>query len=264
MRAAAGAGTTLWASNAAVEIAHGAFSPTGLLQEGRGYTVRDSYACPRASERGSVVYVPPLAASLVAKWFIARAQLSEGHDLDNLKLQKLLFLSQSRYLNSTGTPLIKENFEAWKHGPVVATVYRECAPYEGQPIAMELSASGPWHGLPVDVETVLDEIWSAFGVYSGWKLREITHDFGPWERHYVEDKRHIPIPVDEIGSAWPDFARLEADGTAELRTLSDPLARYRSVLRGNPLGVRSGDPRELLDELERTAELRIEATSIHS
>lgn len=211
-----------------------------------------------------MAYAPPLAASLVAKWFIARAQLSDAHDVDNLKLQKLLFLAQSRYLSLAGAPLIKEQFEAWKHGPVVATVYRECSAFERRPIEMDLAEDGPWASLGVDVEIVLDEIWASFGVYSGWKLREITHNLGPWERYYVEGERHIPIPQEDIRVSWTDFARLEADGSTELKTLDDPLARFRESLLHNPLGARSGDPAELLVELERTDDLRKEATSLRS
>jgi uncharacterized phage-associated protein len=211
-----------------------------------------------------MAYAPPLAASLVAKWFIARAQLSDAHDVDNLKLQKLLFLAQSRYLSLAGAPLIKEQFEAWRHGPVLPAVYRECSEFASRPIEMDLAEDGPWTTLGADVEIVLDEIWAAFGVYSGWKLRQITHDLGPWERHYVEGERHTVIPQDDIRLSWLDFARVEADGSPELKTLEDPLSRFRESLDRNPLGRRVGDPAELLTELERTDQLRREATSLRS
>lgn len=43
--------------------------------------------------------------------------------ISNLKLQKLLYFSWLEYYRRNGTPLFEEEFEAWKYGPVVPSVY---------------------------------------------------------------------------------------------------------------------------------------------
>lgn len=58
-----------------------------------------------------------LTAVDVAKLLISNMALS------NLKLQKLLYLYYTDYLLSTGKKLFDEPIEAWKFGPVVASVY---------------------------------------------------------------------------------------------------------------------------------------------
>lgn len=209
-----------------------------------------------------MTYAPPLAASLVAKWFVARAQHAPDHDLDNLKLQKLIYLAQSRFLHLSGTSLIREDFSAWKHGPVVASLWKECSEFRDAPIHLDLADDGPWHQLRRDVEIVLDETWMAFGVYSGWRLRDITHEVGPWADVYVPGVRNIVIPRDAIGAAWGEFAKLEAEPAVSHNAFEDALEKFRLRAANSPLGPRKGDPSALEHELARTDALRKEANSL--
>ena len=138
-------------------------------------------------------YEAPAASSLVSKWFISRAQSDASRPLDNLKLQKLLYLAQSRYQFEHHTPLLKERFLAWKHGPVVRTVWAECNEFGDRPIRMDLAVDGPWNDLAPDIVDVLDGVWEEFGALSGWDLRQLTHRAGPWPEHYVEGA-NVEIP----------------------------------------------------------------------
>ncbi len=58
------------------------------------------------------------AARQVANWFIERAA-QEGEYLTQLKLQKLVYMAHGWNLALLGKPLISENIEAWKWGPVI-------------------------------------------------------------------------------------------------------------------------------------------------
>lgn len=207
---------------------------------------------------------PPFAASLVAKWFIRHAQALADQDLDNLKLQKLLFLAQARTLSEQGVPLLRERVEAWRHGPVVQTVYREYCDFDDRPIELDLANDGPWDHLPSPVVVVLEGTWDRFGAYSGWRLRELTHEVGPWRKHFADGVKNIPIPNDEIKSAWPQLrgygAALLPSTDSELMT--DLRVRLLSVAATNPLGVRSGDPADLVSQLDATQGLRDEAARL--
>jgi uncharacterized phage-associated protein len=201
------------------------------------------------------------AASLLAKWFVARAQRAGARDLDNLKLQKLLFLAQSRYSALAGRSLVSEPFEAWRHGPVVANVYHEYSEFKDSPIEQQLVSDGPWTKLEPGIEIVLDEVWTAFGVYSGWRLREITHDVGPWRDHYVPGVKRIVIPTSEIAASWSDFERLEADSGTSGAKLAQKLKRYKALSESVPREERRATPDELLADFEATRDLRGEADS---
>jgi uncharacterized phage-associated protein len=60
----------------------------------------------------------------IVYWFSSKKQ-----QIDNLKLQKLLYYTQAWHLAIFGTPILAEQIEAWVHGPVIPDVfrlYRDC------------------------------------------------------------------------------------------------------------------------------------------
>lgn len=58
-------------------------------------------------------------ANLILDWSDER-----GQKIGPTKLQKLLFFCHSDHLIRFGKPLVDENFEAWRHGPVVPSVFK--------------------------------------------------------------------------------------------------------------------------------------------
>ena len=52
-----------------------------------------------------------------------------GKTISNLKLQKILYFAWKDFYKATGEYLFKEEFEAWKFGPVVSEVYYEYCAY---------------------------------------------------------------------------------------------------------------------------------------
>lgn len=114
----------------------------------------------------------------VAQYFLAQMDEDAGDLISNLKLQKLVYYAQGFALALYGRPLFPEGIEAWTHGPVVPALYHE---YKGHG-----SAAIPFPNgieLPnVDEETreLLDEVYAAYGQFSAWKLRDMTHSEPPW------------------------------------------------------------------------------------
>jgi len=51
-----------------------------------------------------------------------------------MKLQKLLYYVCVKYVQETEKMPISENFEVWKYGPVLPSVYAEFKPYGSRPI----------------------------------------------------------------------------------------------------------------------------------
>jgi uncharacterized phage-associated protein len=60
----------------------------------------------------------------VARYILTKCN-KEGQPISNLQLQKMLYYIQYEFLRETGEPLFEDDFEAWKFGPVVPTVYYE-------------------------------------------------------------------------------------------------------------------------------------------
>ncbi|GEL05469.1 Panacea domain-containing protein [Rummeliibacillus stabekisii] len=58
----------------------------------------------------------------IANYIIELAH-SKKHPVNNLKLQKILYFLEARFLLEKGESLFNESIEKWKYGPVVPEVY---------------------------------------------------------------------------------------------------------------------------------------------
>ncbi len=111
--------------------------------------------------------------------------------ITNLKLQKLLYYAQGFYLARTNTPLFKEDFLAWEHGPVVRKIYDKYKSNGANGIKYDEDFK-----VTIDVETekILEEVYEKYGQYTAWKLRNMTHEEKPWQ----ETPRNEVIPKNKI------------------------------------------------------------------
>jgi len=117
-----------------------------------------------------------ITAQDIANYFLSQVDEDCGDGLSNLKLQKLLYYAQGFHLAIYGTPLFDEAIERWTHGPVVRDLYFKYKKHESDSIPR------PEEYPQLDEETkeFLDEIYSVFGQFSAWKLRNMTHEEPPW------------------------------------------------------------------------------------
>jgi len=120
----------------------------------------------------------------VARYFLSLTDEDAGELISNLKLQKLLYYAQGLHLALFDKPLFPESIEAWAHGPVVADVYHQYKEYGSSPVQSE---EVDFDQFDDEMKKFLNETYSAFGQYSAWKLREMTHIEPPWRDAYKED-----------------------------------------------------------------------------
>lgn len=120
-------------------------------------------------------------AKNVARWLLSRndARFDEGDAdyISNLKLQKLLYYAQGLYLGTYGTPLFQDDLVAWKHGPVVESVYDE---YKSNHANGITTYEPPCENFTNEEDEVLAFTLDNFGQYTAWKLRDMTHQEKPW------------------------------------------------------------------------------------
>ncbi|ENO5268794.1 DUF4065 domain-containing protein, partial [Escherichia coli] len=75
------------------------------------------------------------SAAAVANAFIDKAKRGEIKDLTPMKLQKLLFYTQSWHLKLfNGRPLFYDLFARWPYGPVIPHLYHMLKKYRGDEI----------------------------------------------------------------------------------------------------------------------------------
>lgn len=113
----------------------------------------------------------------VANWFVSNlSDLEAGEVVTHLQVQKLLYFAQAWHLMVLGRPLFAEDMQAWPHGPVVPSVWREFKGYGWKPIA----PGGSSEGIEKDSLNVLEQVRDSYGSFTAKKLEAMTHAERPW------------------------------------------------------------------------------------
>ncbi|PSB03688.1 Panacea domain-containing protein [Merismopedia glauca] len=116
-----------------------------------------------------------------ACYFIMRAY-EDGIEaaMTNMKVQKLLYYSQSLHLALYNEPLFEEEIQAWRYGPVCPPAYRFYSKFEAEQLPIPGKES--LLQLPPDTREVLEEVWGHFGGYHAYGLSDMTHAEFPWKK----------------------------------------------------------------------------------
>ncbi len=115
----------------------------------------------------------------IARYFLTRVDKDAGDLISNLKLQKLVYYAQGLYLALYDESLFAEPIEAWSHGPVTQMLYQEYKQYGDGSI--EPPKDVDFSLYDERIRNLLDEVYSFFGQFSAWKLRNMTHEEDPWK-----------------------------------------------------------------------------------
>lgn len=116
------------------------------------------------------------SAVTVAQYFLSAQDDEDG--MTNLKLQKLLYFAQGSSLAIRGRPLFNDRIKAWKNGPAIPWVWKEYSSFGSEPI--DRPAGFDSAALDDDARRLLDAVYQRWGGLAAWKLRDITHESGPW------------------------------------------------------------------------------------
>ena len=134
-------------------------------------------------------------AVVVANYFVQKG-VDEERPIDNMKVNKLVYLAHGWHLGFNGNSLIRERVEAWQYGPVVRSVYDAFKGYGKLPIT-ELASTGVEPEMKTTIDEsidksacqFLDKIWNFYRDFSGLELSKITHKKGtPWHDVWHDDE----------------------------------------------------------------------------
>ena len=142
----------------------------------------------------------------VANFVLDRA-FEERHPVTQMKLQKLVYIGYGWTLAVLDRKLFDEPIHAWKHGPVIRSLYDEFKHYRARPIdrhSMDFDFESSRIDFPripgddEDVNLVLDKVWNVYKNFKAATLRNKTHEPGsPWQQTYRPGERDSVIP-DEL------------------------------------------------------------------
>lgn len=135
------------------------------------------------------------SAEQVAHRFVQLAA-QEGRGITQLELHKLVYAAHGWHLAIRGKGLVSEAPEAWKYGPVYASLRRELREFGARPIS-----DWDWRELGLDTEeldrksrSIVDQTWEQYKDVSAGDLIDLTHmDGTPWSETYDPTTYNKPI-----------------------------------------------------------------------
>lgn len=105
--------------------------------------------------------------------------IDEGFPISNLQLQKILYFCQLESYRRINKPLFNDDFEAWRYGPVIPSVYRIFSIFSGLEIKRRVKET---EDLPLSARSLIEDIAGSLHSLRPWELVKKTHDAGsPWD-----------------------------------------------------------------------------------
>lgn len=114
-----------------------------------------------------------------------------------MKLQKLLYFLYRDYLQKTKEALFSERFEAWKYGPVLASVYSKFSHYGSNEITQYYkSRDGKVYILDEKADSIFSEIlrsiWKQYKAWDGIRLCQLTQKEGSaWYQAWINKEAFL-------------------------------------------------------------------------
>lgn len=141
-----------------------------------------------------------VSAISVANEFI-RLGKEENNFFTPMQLLKLVYIAHGWMLGFFGKPLINEDVEAWKYGPVIPELYQEVKNYGREKVRNEISS---WpipsrQSLNEEEKSVIHFVYKKYGNLDGIRLSMITHQKDtPWSDIFSHEGWGDVIPNDLI------------------------------------------------------------------
>ncbi|MGF6636176.1 Panacea domain-containing protein [Paraburkholderia sp. MM6662-R1] len=139
----------------------------------------------------------------------------------NLSIQKLAYFCHGWHLALANEPLVNEQFEAWRFGPVLPGLYHTLKVFSSNPIPANhpLVLSQPT--LPPREQwtaALIDRILEVYGRQSPAQLVAMSHSSeGPWETVWQEEGQDARISNEAIRDYFRQIAQQPAQQPAQQR-----------------------------------------------
>ncbi len=122
----------------------------------------------------------------IAKKILELAR-KEGKGVDTMKLIKLVYITHGWYLGFNDRPLITDEIQAWKYGPVIPLLYEVVRRFGAGTVDSELIDLYSDKELDPKTAEFVENIWNVYKEMSGLELSARTHKEGSaWSNTYEE------------------------------------------------------------------------------
>ncbi|MBQ3656519.1 MAG: DUF4065 domain-containing protein [Bacteroidales bacterium] len=109
----------------------------------------------------------------VAQYIFSTYKKVTKENIDEMKLQKLLYFAQRECIAVTGQPMFEETFEGWKYGPVCRELRNSITPDGILDVTEDISEQNKY---------IINNVIQEYGSLASWKLSEISHKESSWRK----------------------------------------------------------------------------------
>lgn len=164
----------------------------------------------------------PYDPKAVANYFLDLADRAD-HPVTPMQLIKLVYIAHGWNLALQKEPLVDEPIEAWKFGPVIASLYHEFKAFGNAPVTEKATEFDFDKNEFVTAKlspnestrALLQRVWDVYSPLSGTQLSGLTHREGtPWDTVWnklgKKRLRHAVIPDEMIAKHFLELAEKNA------------------------------------------------------
>lgn len=136
-------------------------------------------------------------------------KLAGNQPINQMWLQKLVYMAHGWNLAINDEPLIAGRIEAWDGGPVMRKIWDQMRDLGRN--ASGLFGRTPEEPYVADLsdgeKAVIERVWKRYGGYTGRQLSNMTHQEGtPWSNAYFGRGRNAKLRDDDIKQHFTDLA----------------------------------------------------------
>ena len=140
---------------------------------------------------------------MVSIFDVAKYILEIKGEMSTWKLQKLCYYAQAWHYTWTERRLIKEDFEAWRNGPVCPELF---AAHKGKFMISAEDLQGEPSNMNDDERDSVDVVLKDYGDRPPYELREQSHFEKPWKSARGDLPDDVPcknvITLESMGSYY--------------------------------------------------------------
>jgi uncharacterized phage-associated protein len=134
-----------------------------------------------------------------------------GGPLNQMQLQKLVYIAHGWNLAINNYPLVSGTFEAWDGGPVMRMIWNHLRDFgfngEQSRLVEPIKRAKYSAQLSSEERNVIQSVWNKYSRFSGIQLSEMTHQPGtPWSNAYFGFGRNSPLNNQEIRQHFTELA----------------------------------------------------------
>lgn len=126
----------------------------------------------KLSKRKGGLYMSSTLA--VAKYLNELNLHKHGCNMDEMKMHKMMYLSQRESLMITDNPLFNDSFEAWKFGPVLRNVRNE---YKHGEMFKSVNET-----LTDEEKKLVSSVFERYDSFDAWDLSSLSHEEFSWKQ----------------------------------------------------------------------------------